>query len=97
MKLIKSEIKMTKPFNVFKGHGFRGIGHFNKIVSDLGLKLNPVDVEGMDYWKNDEATMVFTVEKENVILVKDMAKIVTADECDYEIIEDKLVFRLWWD
>lgn len=92
MKLIKSEIKMTKPFN-----GFRGIKHFNKIVNDLGLKLNPIDVEGMDYWKNNEATMVFIVEKEEIKLVTDMSKKVKADECDYELIDDNTVFRLWWD
>jgi len=52
------------------------------------------------YWKNNEATLVMAIDKNDAKAALALAKIATeynADEFDWLPTEDKYVIRMWWD
>jgi hypothetical protein len=73
-----------------------------QIVRDItqsGVNVNVVDVEGMSSWENDPATLVLQVngERAAALEVGKLAVGWNADEFDYMTREGNMVVRLWWD
>lgn len=82
------------------------LNHIEGMSVSLPVCFDVVDLVGnkSDWWVNSGDTLIFSINDsildETVVTISEIimwvAK-VKPDECDYRIIDGRVVFRMWWD
>lgn len=107
MKNVQSQIKL-------EAEGFNNLESRAKVVELLDKHLGvdfyaPVDVDGKEYWSNNDDTLVIAVDPEEVwrfggnksldfaVGLANFIQQCGADEFDTITLRGKRVMRFWWD
>ena len=64
-----------------------------KLIRKYKLELKFIDIEDINYWKNDYDTMVFSIKKTKMLEFGKFINEIRPDEFDFV----KNIVRLWWD
>lgn len=98
MNVKQSDLKIREEFNDCPGGD-----KIKQYIYDHNLKesFDYVDVEGRNFWDNDEATMVVALKlnasPRAMLGLGKLSTELNADEYDFFSINGVIVVRIWWD